>query len=170
MINDTMYGYKAFDNGVLFWKGNFLTRDTESLVSWEDLTDHYSAMILLNQLKIVEKPLKSVDEQMSLIDSIDIPLNDIEISQEFLDRYLQEVSLNFRYRIYEEFSKNLATKDNIDFLKESYGLGGQTHTIRGSGIGESHDFKGITFNRGYLDSTARKQFFSWNQIEKRIKE
>lgn len=170
MINDTMYGYKAFDNGVLFWKGNFLTRDTESLVSWEDLTDHYSAMILLNQLKIVEKPLKSVDEQMSLIDSIDIPLNDIEISQEFLDRYLQEVSLNFRYRIYEEFSKNLATKDNIDFLKESYGLGGQTHTIRGSGIGESHDFKGITFNRSYLDSTARKQFFSWNQIEKRIKE
>ena len=170
MINDTMYGYKAFDNGVLFWKGNFLTRDTESLVSWEDLTDHYSAMILLNQLKIVEKPLKSVDEQMSLIDSIDIPLNDIEISQEFLDRYLQEVSLNFRYRIYEEFSKNLATKDNIDFLKESYGLGGQTHTIRGSGIGESHDFKGITFNRGYLDSKARKQFFSWNQIEKRIKE
>lgn len=170
MINDTMYGYKAFDNGVLFWKGNFLTRDTESLVSWEDLTDHYSAMILLNQLKTIEKPLKSVDEQMSLIDSIDIPLNDIEISQEFLDRYLQEVSLNFRYRIYEEFSKNLATKDNIDFLKESYGLGGQTHTIRGSGIGESHDFKGITFNRGYLDSTARKQFFSWNQIEKRIKE
>ena len=170
MINDTMYGYKAFDNGVLFWKDNFLTRDTESLVSWEDLTDHYSAMILLNQLKIVEKPLKSVDEQMSLIDSIDIPLNDIEISQEFLDRYLQEESLNFRYRIYEEFSKNLATKDNIDFLKESYGLGGQTHTIRGSGIGESHDFKGITFNRGYLDSTARKQFFSWNQIEKRIKE
>ena len=170
MINDTMYGYKAFDNGVLFWKDNFLTRDTESLVSWEDLTDHYSAMILLNQLKIVEKPLKSVDEQMSLIDSIDIPLNDIEISQEFLDRYLQEESLNFRYRIYEEFSKNLATKDNIDFLKESYGLGGQTHTIRGSGIGESHDFKGITFNRGYLDNTARKQFFSWNQIEKRIKE
>lgn len=170
MINDTMYGYKAFDNGVLFWKDNFLTRDTESLVSWEDLTDHYSAMILLNQLKIVEKPLKSVDEQRSLIDSIDIPLNDIEISQEFLDRYLQEESLNFRYRIYEEFSKNLATKDNIDFLKESYGLGGQTHTIRGSGIGESHDFKGITFNRGYLDSTARKQFFSWNQIEKRIKE
>lgn len=170
MINDTMYGYKAFDNGVLFWKGNFLNRDTESLVSWEDLTDHYSAMILLNQLKTIEKPLKSVDEQMSLIDSIDIPLNDIEISQEFLDRYLQEVSLNFRYRIYEEFSKNLATKDNIDFLKESYGLGGQTHTIRGSGIGESHDFKGITFNRGYLDSTARKQFFSWNQIEKRIKE
>ena len=170
MINNTMYGYKAFDNGVLFWKDNFLTRDTESLVSWEDLTDHYSAMILLNQLKTVEKPLKSVDEQMSLIDSIDIPLNDIEISQEFLDRYLQEVSLNFRYRIYEEFSKNLATKDNIDFLKESYGLGGQTHTIRGSGIGESHDFKGITFNRGYLDSTARKQFFSWNQIEKRIKE
>ncbi len=107
MINDTMYGYKAFDNGVLFWKDNFLTRDTESLVSWEDLTDHYSAMILLNQLKTIEKPLKSVDEQMSLIDSIDIPLNDIEISQEFLDRYLQEVSLNFRYRIYEEFSKKI---------------------------------------------------------------
>ena len=170
MINDTMYGYKPFDNGVLFWKDNFLTRDTESLVSWEDLTYHYSSMILLNQLRTIEKPLKSVNEQMSLIDSMEIPLNDIEISQEFLDRYLQEENLNFRYRIYEEFSKNLATKDNIEFLKDYYGIGGSSYTIKGSGIGESHDSKGITFNRGYLDSTTRKQLFTWSQIVKRIKE
>ena len=170
MINDTMYGYKPFENGVLFWKENFLTRDTESLVSWEDLTDHYSSMILLNQLKTIEKPLRSVNEQISLIESMEIPLNDIEISQEFLDRYLQEQHKDFRYRIYEEFSKNLATKDNIDFLKDIYGLGGSSYTIKGSGIGEEHDSKGITFYRGYLESTVRRQLFTWSQIVKRIKE
>ena len=71
---------------------------------------------------------------------------------------------------YEEFSKNLATKDNIEFLKDYYGIGGSSYTIKGSGIGESHDSKGITFNRGYLDSTTRKQLFTWSQIVKRIKE
>ena len=38
IVEDEMYGYKAFDNGVLFWKDNFLTRDSESLVSWNKLT------------------------------------------------------------------------------------------------------------------------------------
>lgn len=52
IVDDQMYGYKTFDNGILFWKGNFLSRDTETLVSWEDLTYHYDSMILLNQLMI----------------------------------------------------------------------------------------------------------------------
>ena len=40
IVDDQMYGYKTFDNGILFWKGNFLSRDTESFVSWEDLSFH----------------------------------------------------------------------------------------------------------------------------------
>ena len=170
MIDNKMYGYKAFDNGVLFWKDNYLTRDTESLVSWEDLTEHYSSMILLNQLRTIEKPLKSVSEQMELIDNLDIPLNDIEFSQEFVDSYLQGLNINFRYEIYAEFNKNLASKDNIEFLKYHYGTGGTSHTVRGSGIGEDHNSKGITFNRGLFGGIARKQLFTWIQIEKRIKE
>ena len=59
LINEEMYGYKAFDNGLLFWKGNFLTKDTEILVSWEDLTEHYDSMILLHQLNDRMKRLPS---------------------------------------------------------------------------------------------------------------
>lgn len=70
IVDDQMYGYKTFDNGILFWKGNFLSRDTESFVSWEDLTYHYDAMILLNQLsdrsayKIIEDSLNLKDTRI----------------------------------------------------------------------------------------------------------
>ena len=50
-INDERYGYKAFENGLLVWKGSFLSRDTESFISWENLIDNYESMIMLNQLK-----------------------------------------------------------------------------------------------------------------------
>ena len=91
IVDDQMYGYKTFDNGILFWKGNFLSRDTESFVSWEDLTYHYEAMILLNQLNDRIEPLPSMTDQLSLIDdNSEKTVSDLEFTQEFVDRYLTE--------------------------------------------------------------------------------
>ena len=170
-IDDEMYGYKAFDNGVLFWKGNFLSRDTESFVEWVDLTYHYDSMILLNQLNDRFKPLPSVREQLTLLESNEEKsVSDLEFTQEFIDKYLQERHRETKYAIYEMFSKSLSADENINYLKNLYGIGGQTHTVKGSGIGETHDYKGIKFNRGYFDASAKEQLFKWNYIEKRIKE
>ena len=87
-IETELYGYKAFDNGLLIWKGNFLSRDTESFISWEDLTDHYNSMILLHQLYDRKQKLPTEKEQLSLLD-----LNEkqekpeLEFSQEFIDTF-----------------------------------------------------------------------------------
>lgn len=170
IVDDQMYGYKTFDNGILFWKGNFLSRDTESLVSWEDLTNHYDAMILLNQLNSRTEPLPSVSTQLTLLDdNSEKSVSDLEFTQEFIDRYLTEQHRETKYSIYEHFQKSLSTDSNINYLKNLYGMGGSTHTIKGSGIGESHDAKGIEFNRGYFDKSSKKQLFKWSYIEKRIK-
>ena len=170
-VDSEMYGYKAFDNGVLFWKGNFLSRDTESFVEWIDLTYHYDSMILLNQLNDRFEPLPSVNDQLNLLDNQEEKnVSDLEFTQEFIDKYLQERHKETKYAIYEMFSKSLSSEDNINFLKNLYGIGGSSHTIKGSGIGESHDYKGIKFNRGYFDESAKEQLFKWNYIEKRIKE
>ena len=170
IVDDQMYGYKTFDNGILFWKGNFLSRDTESFVSWEDLTYHYDAMILLNQLNDRIEPLPSVTDQLSFIDeNSEKSVSDLEFTQEFVDRYLTEQHHDTKFSIYEQFSKSLSTENNINYLKNLYGISGSTYTIKGAGIGVNTDYKGVRFNRGYFDASAKEQLFKWNYIEKRIK-
>ena len=170
IVDDQMYGYKTFDNGILFWKGNFLSRDTESFVSWEDLTYHYYAMILLNQLNDGIEPLTSVTDQLSFIDeNSEKSVSDLEFTQEFVDRYLTEQHRDTKFSIYEQFSKSLSTENNINYLKNLYGISGATSTIKGAGIGVNTDYKGVRFNRGYFDASAKEQLFKWNYIEKRIK-
>lgn len=170
IVDDQMYGYKTFDNGILFWKGNFLSRDIESFVSWEDLTYHYDAMILLNQLNDRIEPLPSVTDQLSFIDeNSEKSVFDLEFTQEFVDRYLTEQHCDTKFSIYEQFSKSLSTENNINYLKNLYGISGSTYTIKGAGIGVNTDYKGVRFNRGYFDASAKEQLFKWNYIEKRIK-
>ena len=170
IVDDQMYGYKTFDNGILFWKGNFLSRDTESFVSWEDLTYHYDAMILLNQLNDRIEPLPSVTDQLSFLDeNSEKSVSDLEFTQEFVDRYLTEQHCDTKFSIYEQFSKSLSTENNINYLKNLYGISGATSTIKGAGIGVNTDYKGVRFNRGYFDASAKEQLFKWNYIEKRIK-
>lgn len=170
IVDDQMYGYKTFDNGILFWKGNFLSRDTESFVSWEDLTYHYDAMILLNQLNDRIEPLPSVTDQLSFLDeNSEKSVSDLEFTQEFVDRYLTEQHRDTKFSIYEQFSKSLSTENNINYLKNLYGISGATYTIKGAGIGVNTDYKGVRFNRGYFDASAKEQLFKWNYIEKRIK-
>ena len=170
IVDDQMYGYKTFDNGILFWKGNFLSRDTESFVSWEDLTYHYDTMILLNQLNDRIEPLPSVTDQLSFIDeNSEKSVSDLEFTQEFVDRYLTEQQRDTKFSIYEQFSKSLSTENNINYLKNLYGISGATSTIKGAGIGVNTDYKGVRFNRGYFDASAKEQLFKWNYIEKRIK-
>ena len=170
IVDDQMYGYKTFDNGILFWKGNFLSRDTESFVSWEDLTYHYDAMILLNQLNDGIEPLPSVTDQLSFIDeNSEKSVLDLEFTQEFVDRYLTEQHRDTKFSIYEQFSKSLSTENNINYLKNLYGISGATSTIKRAGIGVNTDYKGVRFNRGYFDASAKEQLFKWNYIEKRIK-
>lgn len=169
-VDDNRYGYKKFENGVLFWKDAFLTRTAESFVTWEDLTYHFDSMILLNQLKDKFEPIRSESEQITLIDEQNTNITDFEFTQEFVDRYLQEQTTDAKYQIYEFFNESLSSKENSEFLKNLYGMGGTSHTIKGSGIGQSYDAKGLKFNRGYLDKSSREQLFKWTYIEKRISE
>ena len=153
VVNDQVYGYKAYNNGILFWKGIFDLRDTETFVSWENLTYHYDSMILLKQLDKKE----------------DNSIPDIEFTDEFVDKYLIEVSTRKKLDIYKYFQNGSSTSDNIKHLKEIYGIGGEGYILKGSGIAIDYDSKGITFYRGYEGVDAVQKLFQWNYIEKRIK-
>ena len=172
-IDDSIFNYQKYENGVLFAQNEFessISKDierTESFVKWEDLTYHYEAMILLHQLKDRYKKPIDETEQQNLIDENN-KIEDFEFSQEFVDRFLQEGHQDLKFSIYRQFEDSLSTKENINFLKRMYGDGGSSVAVRRSGIGEWHDAKGIKFNRGYFDKSAREQLFNWNYIAKRI--
>ena len=171
IVDDQMYWYKTYDNGILFCKGkSFINREEESLVSWEDLTYHYEAMILLNQLRDKTNSFQNRTNQLSFMgNNSDDSISDLEFTQEFVDKYLMEQDGERKYRIYEALQKNKSPKDNADFIKNEYGIGGTSETIKGAGIGANYDYKGITFNRGYFDQSAKEQLFNWNYIVKRIR-
>ena len=90
-------------------------------------------------------------------------------TQEMIDSVLQEGSYttNGKFRIYEQFSKSLSSKENADFLKNEYGIGGRSPDY--NGITEDHSPKGIILSAG-REENAPILRLTWMEVEKRIRE
>jgi len=161
-----MYGYKAFSNGVLFWKGNYLTKSAESLISWEDLTYHYDSMILLRQIRNKKSPLVTSNGQLSLLEE-NSSSEELEFTQEFLERYLSGRNSEIKQEIYEQFTSCLSAEENIKYIKDRYGISGATSTVKGSGIGYDSSAKGLKLYRGFFEGRLEKTF-SWKHIQETI--
>ncbi|MBR6624375.1 MAG: DEAD/DEAH box helicase family protein [Ruminococcus sp.] len=70
-------------------------------------------------------------------------------------------------RICEQFEKSLSVKDNTDFLKKEYGIGGSSHIPGFDEYNQWHDSKGIRISKGYQDNSPFVSL-SWHQVEKRL--
>ena len=76
-----------------------------------------------------------------------------------------------KIRIYNYLKENHTKKENIDFLKKEYGIGGSSHALPGSDTAhEDHDAKGIRLEKGSYGSPYAKILLKWNVVEKRISE
>lgn len=156
LVDGKMYGYKNYKNGVLFWKGNFIGREAETFVSWEELTKNFDAMILLNQL----------DNENAISTE-----SKVEFTDEFISQYFLRKDKDIRFEIYNFFSKDLPTNDYVNYIKNRYGIGGASYTIDGSGVGINYDSKGIQFYRGFYDDKSyQTELLSWNKVAKKIRE
>lgn len=115
--------------------------------------------------------LPTEEEQKSRIaDTENVPAI-FEFTQEMIDRTIQYGS-NFeegKFRIYKQMTSSLSSKENIEFLKHEYGIGGSSAAYSGADFGQMHDAKGIKLYRGYKDNRPEK-LLTWNVVEKRLKE
>ena len=60
-------------------------------------------------------------------------------------------------------------KENADFLKKEYGIGGQSGALPGNSSSNSeHDAKGILLEKGSLLNPYTKVLLNWNVVEERI--
>lgn len=68
-------------------------------------------------------------------------------------------------RIYEFFTEKHDLKEQADFLKNEYGVGGSSHALSAAReSGEWHDAKGIKYNKG----NAKEILLSWSNVARRI--
>jgi len=75
-----------------------------------------------------------------------------------------------KYRIYLQFQQNASAKENADFLKKEYGIGGRAPVLIGTDIDEWHDGKGITLTREKRTGPEAKILLPWMKVQKRIGE
>lgn len=118
------------------------------------------------------KPLPSIEEQTAFIEEFKAEVakaSAFSIPNEIINDHLANGS-GFRdgkYRIYEQFRKSLSQKENADFLKNEYGIGGGTHAGGVSRYHYDHNAKGICISKGYADN-APKINLNWLEVAKRI--
>lgn len=119
----------------------------------------------INQINNIDD-IQTENEQIQTIAEVE-NTSVFLVTQEMIDEDLQLGSgfENGKFRIYQQFMKGLSDKENADFLKEEYGIGGRHTSV--DNIFQNHDSKGITFE----DSKSNKKYtLAWNKVAKRIGE
>ena len=118
------------------------------------------------------KPLPSINEQTAFIAEYEAEVTKasaFSIPNEIINDHLANGSgfQDGKYRIYEQFRRSLSQKENADFLKNEYGIGGGTHAGGVSGYYYDHNAKGICISKGFADNATRINL-NWLEVAKRI--
>ena len=96
-----------------------------------------------------------------------------QIPQDVIDDMLRSGSgfEKGKKRIYEQFQKGMADKENADFLKHEYGIGGAT-IVNHYDYEQNHDAKGILIIKASQDSFEERArlLLNWRNVAVRIKE
>lgn len=113
----------------------------------------------INDLEIERKLYRSNLKDIAPIQSF--------ITQDEIDESLKRGSgfSDGKKRIYEFFTEKHDLKEQADFLKNEYGVGGSSHALSAAReSGEWHDAKGIKYNKG----NAKEILLSWSNVARRI--
>lgn len=121
-----------------------------------------------SDLRLDAKPLPSVNEQLKLFEQAEVSnttTSAFSIPQEVIDATIREGSgfVDGKMRIYEQFQKSFLTKENADFLKNEYGIGGSSHAGGFEGYSKNFDAKGLEIYKGYAEDRPRVML-KWSQV------
>lgn len=174
LSNGQRAGYRAYDDGLLLWRGAFLTREQEVFLPWPQAADTIHGMMLLDHwLAPDERPLPTVNEQLSLIEQAESEKGSaFVLPQAAIDHVLcgGPAYSARRLRIYAQYQKQQGAQANARFLKDEYGIGSHSNAIPGSSMWVKYDGKGMTFTLGDLTAPEATVTLTWKQVEKRVGE
>lgn len=186
-------GYRAIEDGLVIWAGNYLTRSCEAKLSWdvvrEYIDDYLAENIYLIPGETIDLPEPGIEngayQQLSLFPGMDEQIGNIAIdhadeklklsagdliSDEMVDYALRTGGgqKNTRGRIFAKYQKALDTDTMIEFLKQEYGIGGKGFTFEGEPLCVWYDENGMNFSRGMAARYEPMRTLSWSQVEQRI--
>ena len=177
-------GYKKEEQGLLTWKGSYLSREAESLFSWE-IVQEYIGNLIDRNLYFPAQPLpvlKPVVEQMSLFgieadvqpkQTKEYPKPVFTLSQQVIDEVLTSGSnkRDTRLRICAWFQKNKGVERDAAFLREEFGNDGKGFIIGEERVTARYDFDGIHIARGMsVERSSESVLFTWKQVAVRVRE
>ena len=169
LAGDRRVGYKTYQNVLHLWDGSYLSRTAEGYYDWGVISEYFDSLRLLGKLYDTAERLPSIEEQESFFAeySEEKPF----FTQEIIDEVLTHGSgfENGKFRIYEQFEKNLSLEENARFLKKEYGIGGRYPIKSGLGINEDHAGAGIKLRSGFSENSP-KMLLKWTEAAKRIRE
>lgn len=121
-----------------------------------------------DSLRLSSNPQVNITDNKAEVD-VQNQTSAFSISQQIIDDTLCKGSgfSQGKMRIYEQFEKNLSSKENAEFLKNEYGVGGGSHAGGHDGYSTWHDAKGFSITKGY-DDNRPKVFLNWKQVATRI--
>lgn len=187
-VDGQRVGYKAEEDGLVVWAGNYLTRTSETKLSWDavrELLDDYireNVYLIPEEVKETEERGEPVYEQMNLFPSMAEQVGNISIdradevfslaaSNPITDEMIDYVLLsgggqqNSRSRIYAKYQKGLDADTMAEFLKQEYGMGGKGFTFEGEPLCVWYDEEGMNFSRGNAARFRAPLKLSWKRVE-----
>lgn len=187
-------GYKAQEDGLVIWEGNYLTRKSESKLSWDivrELIDSYiqenTFLSLAEHLEVTAEPMEAVEyKQMSLFPSAEEQLGNIAVDNAdnklalptaFLvtDHMVNQALLsgggqsNTRARIFAKYQKGKGHVAMTDFLKKEYRMGGKGFTFENQPVSVWYDEDGMRFALGNSARYNPQRIVTWEEVEERTR-
>ena len=125
---------------------------------------YHKSQALLTRLEDLSLPRKEFRSDMAAVPATGRFITEDEIAASLANGSSFEGG---KTRIYTFFQTSHTPKENADFLKKEYGIGGHTHAVsRESGSYENHGSKGITLKKAGCADVQ----MNWNKVASRISE
>ena len=190
VINGVQVGYKAQDDGLLMWEGEYATRTRESVFSWACIggfTGQVCTKLPLYTVNTRAKKVKPVDsQQLTLFDVFDMSAEPVEpaetpqmtffprfeVSQQIIDEALC-IGANDRHSrliVCAYFMKDKPLEENARFLAEHYKENGAGFYFEGRKISIWYNADGMRIAEGETAQRSTATLITWEQAAKRIRE
>ena len=124
--DDTRVGFYKESNGLLVWRGSYLTRSAESHLSWHSVTAAISALVDNHELIAAIDPKKAVSQDEQL--SFDLPENasrgdevgalevDDIYSEEEQDEKIKAALPTYHYKEHQPDDGSHITEDDVNVI------------------------------------------------------
>ena len=190
-IGDVGAGYRADEDGLTMWKGNYLTREAESRLSWEDARYWVNSYIEDGVYLLPGEVAEQIDtdgmfKQLDLFTMFTEQVGNIAMKQAeeksvmptgfvLPEKQIDDILRSgggrddSRKRIYAKYRQRKTPEEMTAFLKKEYGTTGKGFEFDGKQIAVWFDEGGMSVGYGTSATEQPILTMEWKEIEQNIR-